>query len=136
MAAGRAVSEGAADTAVIAKMVRVMMLAPLTVALSLLLARGRAAQPGVARAKIVVPWFAFGFVAVAGINSLHLLPPAVVGAAIDVDTVLLAMAMAALGLTTHVSALRRAGPGRCCSPCCCSGGCSAVGWRSIWRFTG
>ena len=110
VAAGRAVSEGAADTAVIAKMVRVMMLAPFLVALSLLLARGgRAAQPGAARAKIVVPWFAFGFVAVAGINSLHLLPPAVVGAAIDVDTVLLAMAMAALGLTTHVSALRRAG---------------------------
>ncbi|WP_426806208.1 putative sulfate exporter family transporter, partial [Stenotrophomonas sp. SrG] len=58
----------------------------------------------------VVPWFAFGFGAVAGINSLHLLPPAGVGAAIDLDTVLLAMAMAALGLTTLVSALRRAGP--------------------------
>lgn len=110
VAAGRAVSEGAGDTAVIAKMVRVMMLAPFLVGLSLLLARGRAVQPGAARARIVVPWFAFGFVAVAGINSLHLLPPAVAGAAIDVDTVLLAMAMAALGLTTHVSALRRAGP--------------------------
>ncbi|WP_421571134.1 YeiH family protein [Stenotrophomonas sp. PD6] len=109
VAAGRAVSEGAADTAVIAKMVRVMMLAPFLVALSLLLARGRSALPGVPRAKIVVPWFAFGFVAVAAINSLQLLPPALVGAAIDLDTVLLAMAMAALGLTTHVSALRQAG---------------------------
>lgn len=110
VAAGRAISEGAADTAVIAKMVRVMMLAPFLVALSLLLARGRGTQPDAARAKIVVPWFAFGFVAVAGINSLHLLPPAVVSTAIDLDTVLLAMAMTALGLTTHVSALRRAGP--------------------------
>lgn len=109
VAAGRAVSEGAADTAVIAKMVRVMMLAPFLVALSLLLARGRATQPGAGRAAIVVPWFAFGFVAVAGINSLHVLPSAVVAAAIDVDTVLLAMAMAALGLTTHVSVLRQAG---------------------------
>ncbi|MGE8217429.1 MAG: YeiH family protein [Stenotrophomonas maltophilia] len=109
VAAGRAVSEGAADTAVIAKMVRVMMLAPFLVALSLLLARGGSAQPGAARAKIVVPWFAFGFVAVAGLNSLHLLPAAWVAIAIDVDTVLLAMAMAALGLTTHVSALRQAG---------------------------
>jgi len=109
VAAGRAVSEGAADTAVIAKMVRVMMLAPFLVALSLLLARGGSAQPGSARAKIVVPWFAFGFVAVAGLNSLHLLPAAWVAIAIDVDTVLLAMAMAALGLTTHVSALRQAG---------------------------
>ncbi|MNV14922.1 hypothetical protein D3C71_1056210 [compost metagenome] len=109
VAAGRAVSEGAADTAVIAKMVRVMMLAPFLVALSLLLARGGSAQPGAARAKIVVPWFAFGFVAVAGLNSLHLLPAAWVAIAMDVDTVLLAMAMAALGLTTHVSALRQAG---------------------------
>jgi uncharacterized membrane protein YadS len=32
-----------------------------------------------------------------------------VAVAIEVDTVLLAMAMAALGLTTHVSALRQAG---------------------------
>ncbi|WP_256773983.1 MULTISPECIES: YeiH family protein [unclassified Stenotrophomonas] len=109
VAAGRAVSQGAADTAVIAKMVRVMMLAPFLLALSLLLARGRVMQPGAARATIVVPWFAFGFAAVAGINSLHVLPSAMIAAAIDLDTVLLAMAMAALGLTTHVSALRQAG---------------------------
>jgi uncharacterized membrane protein YadS len=37
------------------------------------------------------------------------LPHAVVGAAIDLDTFLLAMAMGALGLTTHLSAIRRAG---------------------------
>ena len=109
VAAGRAISDAAADTAVIAKMVRVMMLAPFLVALSLLLARGRTAAPGAARARIVVPWFAFGFVAVAGLNSLPLLPAALVSHAIEVDTVLLAMAMAALGLTTHVSALRQAG---------------------------
>ena len=42
-------------------------------------------------------------------NSLALLPHAVVGTAIDVDTFLLAMAMGALGLTTHLSAIRRAG---------------------------
>ncbi len=109
VAAGRAVSAPAADTAVIAKMVRVMMLAPFLIGLSMLLARGRTGAADGQRAKIVVPWFAFGFVAVAGLNSLQLLPAAVVNAAIELDTVLLAMAMAALGLTTHVSALRRAG---------------------------
>ncbi|NYF35398.1 YeiH family protein [Stenotrophomonas sp. JAI102] len=109
VAAGRAVSAPAADTAVIAKMVRVMMLAPFLIGLSMLLARGRAGAADGQRAKIVVPWFAFGFVAVAGLNSLQLLPAAVVAAAVDLDTVLLAMAMAALGLTTHASALRRAG---------------------------
>lgn len=45
-----------------------------------------------------------------GFNSLGLLPQAWVQALVALDGVLLAMAMAALGLTTHVSALRRAGP--------------------------
>jgi uncharacterized integral membrane protein (TIGR00698 family) len=115
VAAGNAISVDAANTAVIAKMVRVMMLAPFLIVLSAYLSRSRdvdhaatgdaARQPG----KIVVPWFALGFVAVAGLNSLAILPPSVVGAVTDIDTAMLAMAMAALGLTTHVSAIRNAG---------------------------
>lgn len=108
VAAGRAISEPAADAAVITKMVRVMMLAPFLVGLSALLARGQVAGDG-QRAKITVPWFAFGFIAMVAFNSLHLLPAGVVSALVDLDTALLAMAMAALGLTTHVSALRQAG---------------------------
>ncbi len=46
-------------------------------------------------------------------NSFHLLPKAVVDMLVTLDTVLLAMAMAALGLTTHVSALKKAGRNRC-----------------------
>jgi uncharacterized integral membrane protein (TIGR00698 family) len=111
VAAGRAVGEQAADTAVIAKMVRVMMLAPFLILLSAWLSRVGAkdagADPG--RGRIVVPWFALGFVAVVGLHSLAVLPAAVVTHAIAVDTVLLAMAMAGLGLTTHVSAIRKAG---------------------------
>ncbi|WP_163274672.1 putative sulfate exporter family transporter, partial [Enterobacter hormaechei] len=42
-------------------------------------------------------------------NSLHLLPAGLQAGLVQLDTVLLAMAMAALGLTTHVSALRQAG---------------------------
>jgi uncharacterized integral membrane protein (TIGR00698 family) len=59
--------------------------------------------------RIVIPWFALGFVAVAGLNSLAVLPHAFVSIAVDFDTGLLAMAMAALGVTTHVSAVRTAG---------------------------
>ena len=109
VAAGRAVNEAAADTAVITKMVRVMLLAPFLIALSLWLARGGKASADGSKARIVVPWFAFGFVAVAGFNSLHLLPAGLHAGLVQLDTVLLAMAMAALGLTTHVSALRQAG---------------------------
>ena len=115
VAAGRSISEGAADTAVITKMVRVMMLAPFLAILSTYLSRTADAhdprEPGVARqpGRIVIPWFALGFVAVAAFNSLNWLPKSVVGSAITLDTVILAMAMAALGLTTHVSAIRTAG---------------------------
>ncbi len=109
VAAGRAVSQPAADAAVIAKMVRVMMLAPFLVGLAALLARGRRDRQG-PRSRIAVPWFAFGFIGMVGFNSLQLLPAGLVAALVELDTALLAMAMAALGLTTHVSVLRQAGP--------------------------
>ncbi|WP_198969929.1 YeiH family protein [Xylophilus sp. ASV27] len=114
VAAGRAVGEHAADTAVIAKMVRVMMLAPFLLMLSAWLARNPERGDGAAGAHapaagLAIPWFALGFVAVAGVHSLGVLPRPVVELALDLDLVLLAMAMAALGLTTHVSAIRQAG---------------------------
>ncbi len=108
VAAGRAISVEAADTAVISKMVRVMMLAPFLVGLSALLACGKSATKG-QRSKIAIPWFAFGFIGMVAFNSLQLLPAPLVRLLVELDTALLAMAMAALGLTTHVSALRQAG---------------------------
>jgi uncharacterized integral membrane protein (TIGR00698 family) len=105
--AGRAISEQAASAAVIEKMLRVMMLAPFLVILSSRIGAGE--QGAAAKRRIAVPWFAVLFVVVAGLNSLHLLPPALVQAILQLDTVLLAMAMAALGLRTHVGAIRQAG---------------------------
>src|ERR1700730_11858816 len=62
-AAGRSVSIATADTAVVTKMVRVMMLAPLLIALSAWSARGAgqaALNPSAAAldAKLRIPWFA------------------------------------------------------------------------------
>jgi uncharacterized integral membrane protein (TIGR00698 family) len=105
--AGRSVSEHAAAFAVIEKMLRVMMLAPFLVILSnRVKGEGEAAS---GKGKITIPWFAVLFIVAAGLNSLHLLPSGVVSAILAVDTVLLAMAMAALGLRTHVGAIRQAG---------------------------
>jgi uncharacterized integral membrane protein (TIGR00698 family) len=115
VAAGRAISDAAANTAVITKMVRVMMLAPFLLLLSTYLSRGarqRNDAPSATdphAALIVVPWFAVGFIAVAALNSLAHLPAPFIKAATSVDTVMLAMAMAALGLTTRWSAIRCAG---------------------------
>jgi uncharacterized integral membrane protein (TIGR00698 family) len=116
VAAGRSIGPDAADTAVIAKMVRVMMLAPFLVMLSAWLARddarsgaGRATLDGAPKGKLAVPWFAFGFIGVVLFNSLQWLPQPVAAAMTELDTALLATAMAALGLTTQVGAIRRAG---------------------------
>jgi uncharacterized integral membrane protein (TIGR00698 family) len=119
VAAARSVGPHAADNAVIAKMVRVMMLAPFLIMLSAWLARDDAKQASVARAdgqdatqhkaKLAVPWFAFAFVGVVIFNSLHLLSASVVAVTTEIDTILLTMAMAALGLATHISSIRKAG---------------------------
>lgn len=106
--AGRSVSEHAAAFAVIEKMLRVMMLAPFLVILSSRL--GDEAEAGAKKkSKITIPWFAVLFIVAAGVNSLHVLPAALVDGILAVDTVLLAMAMAALGLRTHVGAIKQAG---------------------------
>lgn len=114
VAAARSIGPEAADTAVIAKMVRVMMLAPFLLLLSGWLARDAKRSAGSqggksAKGKITIPWFAFGFIAVVLFNSLQWLPAQATAIATDIDTGLLAMAMAALGLSTHFSAIRKAG---------------------------
>ena len=112
IAAARPVGVEAGDTAVITKMVRVMMLAPVLLGMSWWMTRerGRADESHTARSDgIVIPWFALTFIAAIGFNSLKLLPQALVVQINDADLVILATAMAALGLSTHVSAIRQAG---------------------------
>lgn len=112
VAAGEAIGSQAADTAVISKMVRVMMLAPFLLVLSMWLSRSERqenAANGQSGNKITIPWFAVGFVVMAGINSLGVLPKELVSVGIQLDNILLTLAMAALGLTTHIRAVRAAG---------------------------
>lgn len=106
--AGKAVGDHAASVAVIEKMLRVMLLAPFLLLLSSRLRGSEGAAPEAA-GKVTIPWFAVLFIAVSGFNSLQLLPAAWVAAIVQFDTVLLAMAMAALGLRTHAGAIRQAG---------------------------
>ncbi|GAA4326838.1 YeiH family protein [Pigmentiphaga soli] len=116
-AAAASLGSSVADTAVITKMVRVMLLAPFLMVLAATLCRrpgaghahGADGESVLAQVWQAMPWFALGFIAAAGVNSLHVLPAPAVAVLDQTCTVALAMAMAALGLSTHVSALRRAG---------------------------
>ena len=109
--AGHAMGTEISDPAVIVKMIRVMLLAPVLVIMGLVLARsGKSRQgEGTNPSKITIPWFAFGFLAVIGFNSFDLLPHAVVEGINDLDTFLLTMAMTALGTETSIEKFRKAG---------------------------
>lgn len=109
VAAGHAVGPEAENAAVIAKMIRVMMLAPFLLLLSGYISRSASSECKTEKSAITIPWFAVLFIAVAGLNSFNLIPPALVQHIVTIDTWMLAMAMAALGLTTHISAVRQAG---------------------------
>lgn len=106
VAAGNAVSPISSDTAIIVKMTRVMLIAPMLLILGLFLSKMSNTK---SQKKLVVPWFAVLFIVVAGFNSLDLLPIQTVSWINHVDTFLLTMAMTALGMDTQLSKFKQAG---------------------------
>ena len=112
--AGNAVSPEVGDTAVVTKMIRVMMLAPFLLVLSFALTKG-CSENGesasfMSRIKEVkVPWFAFIFIAIVLLHTWVPMTASFEGSMVMLDDVLLTMAMFALGLTTHLSAIKQAG---------------------------
>jgi uncharacterized integral membrane protein (TIGR00698 family) len=108
VAAGNAVSAVAADQAVIVKLLRVLLLVPALAILGRLVSRGEDGQA--AKRAPLVPGFLLAFVACVVVQSTHLLPPTLIAALLQLDTVLLALAMAALGWSARWKLLRSAGP--------------------------
>ncbi len=132
MAAGFAYGEAAGEIAVIVKLVRVLLLAPLVVGLGAWYAREKrkqqqahVAQP--LKLTTLFPPFILGFLALAIANTLHLLPDFTVhlqqsilweaGAmpmsmrkmVTTVSSFLITIAMAGVGLGVHLKSLRRVG---------------------------
>ena len=107
--AGNAMGAGIADTAIIVKMIRVILLAPVMLVMALVSEkRSRASHSGGKR-RITIPWFAFGFILVICFNSLNLLPAGVTEWINGFDTFLLTMAMTALGAETNFAKFKQAG---------------------------
>lgn len=109
--AGNAMGEAISDPAVIVKMIRVLLLAPALLVMSIALARIPAKSAGTTecRRRVTIPWFAVGFVVVIAFNSLNLLPREAVDAINTFDTFLLTMAMTALGAETSIDKFKKAG---------------------------
>jgi uncharacterized membrane protein YadS len=68
-----------------------------------------AARMRARRALTLVPWFLIGFLVLAAANSAGLIPVGAHGGIGQLATFLIAVALSAIGLSTDVAALRRAG---------------------------
>ena len=112
--AGNAVSTEVGNTAVVTKMIRVMMLAPFLLILSFALTKtssDNGEKPSFINRvqQVKVPWFAFIFILVVVLHTWIPMTASFEQSMVMLDDVLLTMAMFALGLTTHMSAIKQAG---------------------------
>jgi len=105
--AGYSVSTTAGDTATYIKLLRVTLLVPTILVLSLVFARGRGEGK---RFYATVPLFVITFAALIFVNSLQLLPPVLHQALQDASRWCLIAAIAAIGMKTSLVEMARLGP--------------------------
>ncbi|MBR1155328.1 putative sulfate exporter family transporter [Bradyrhizobium sp. JYMT SZCCT0428] len=96
------------------KLVRVLMLGPIVVALSLVAAHRRKRHADATRAVAIspfklVPWFIIGFLVLAALRSLQLVPDIAVAPVTKTAGILTVLSMAALGLGVDVRVLSTVG---------------------------
>lgn len=106
--AGAAMGPEVSPTAVIVKMIRVMMLVPVLLVFAWWMTT-RKANGNDGKSKITVPWFAVVFLAVIGFNSFSILPLWLTDSLNWLSTFFLTMAMTALGAGTTFESLKKAG---------------------------
>jgi uncharacterized integral membrane protein (TIGR00698 family) len=96
----------AGEFGTIAKLARVTMLAPVVMSLGFLATRqARRIGDGQPSARVPLPWFVLGFIALVGVNSMISIPAEARSVMIALTTFLLSMALAAMGLETDLRKL-------------------------------
>jgi len=100
---GKAISEEVAQYAIIVKMIRVMMLAPVLIGIGFLFKKSGT------KTKLPIPWFAFGFIGMIGVSSLNIIPSQVVEGVNTCTNFLLVMSITAVGLKTNLRKLQNLG---------------------------
>jgi uncharacterized integral membrane protein (TIGR00698 family) len=100
----------AGEFGTIAKLARVMLLAPVVLTLGLLATRrARHGSHGHVNGQPPLPWFVFGFIALVGVNSVISIPAEAKTVIVTATTFLLSMALAAMGLETDFAKLKAKG---------------------------
>ncbi len=123
IAAAAPLGTTAVKTATLIKLVRVLMLGPVCLALSLIapglreepdepaghITAGERPKRGLPPIHHLVPWFIVGFLVLVTARSLELLPQATLAPASHIATLLTVLSMAALGLGVDIRVVARAG---------------------------
>jgi len=118
VAAASVFSTAALGFAVVVKLVRTLMIIPISIGLAVIEGRriegrrsARDQGPGLGPARILrmVPWFLVGFLLMAGVASTGVITPDAAAVLSTVSVFLVATALAGIGLSTDVAAIRTAG---------------------------
>jgi uncharacterized integral membrane protein (TIGR00698 family) len=107
--AGFSVSEESGTTATLVKLIRVALLAPVVLGYSLALRGMVSKEGGVAKRPPLVPSFVLGFIALAALNSLAILPAAISSLLGDLSRWALLFGIAAVGMKTSLKSLGEVG---------------------------
>lgn len=111
VAAASVFSASALGFAVVVKLVRTLMIIPISVGLAVMEGRrsGTAERMTPARVLKLVPWFLVGFLVVATLTSVGAVPAVAADVLTQVSVFLVAMALAGIGMSTDLRAIRSAG---------------------------
>ncbi|MBM3207724.1 MAG: YeiH family putative sulfate export transporter [Chlamydiae bacterium] len=103
---GSAISQDVATTAIVVKMLRVILLVPVLLICAMFF-KGKI--KGKVKQGITIPWFALGFLAVIGLNSMRWIPVGVVAIINQIDILFLTMAMGSIGIETSINKIKQVG---------------------------
>ncbi|WP_449041150.1 YeiH family protein [Paracoccus sp. (in: a-proteobacteria)] len=112
--AGYSVSDEAGVTATFVKLLRVALLVPVVVGLSVVFGKGRA--PGQPRG-LPIPFFVIGFAALVLVGSANVIPPEATALLLELSRWCLIIAIAALGMKTSLKKLGEVGGGAIAMVC-------------------
>ncbi len=100
--AGFSISEEVGETATLVKLMRVALLVPIVISISIVFSKQRAAQSPTAGARLPLPTFILGFIALAALNSFGLLSESVITATSELSRWALLTAIVAAGAKTNL----------------------------------
>ena len=109
--AGFSISPEAGETATLVKLIRVSMLAPVVLCISLAMRSRGLADTGGGKAPPLLPGFVIGFLVLAALNSFGLIPAAVGEIAAQLSRWALLTAIAAVGIKTSLRKMFEVGGG-------------------------